>query len=164
MLLKVLISRRRYVSENMTTRHTEMMDTPEWMCFGIVLRTRTIDFSAESEEDAALWVVGLRTLLEQRRGDARGRAVGHFFWSRAAMKTRCASLALAPLPLILPFNSEKFLCGTGHSGKLRVLNGLGCTRPTRTSWHRRSEKRRTRGGTRAPPARAHCLARVPRPV
>ena len=37
----------------MTTRHTEMMDTPEWMRFGIVLRTRTIDFSAESEEDAA---------------------------------------------------------------------------------------------------------------
>merc|ERR1719197_1551543 len=58
------------------------------MCFGIVLKTRTIDFSAETEEDAALWVVGLRTLLEQRRGDARGRAVGHFFWSRASMKTR----------------------------------------------------------------------------
>jgi hypothetical protein len=77
-----------YVSENITTRHAEIMDCPEWMCFGIVLRTRTIDFSAETEEDAALWVVGLRTLLEQKRGDQRGRAVGHFFWSRASMKTK----------------------------------------------------------------------------
>ncbi len=77
-----------YVSENMTTRHAEIMDCPEWMCFGIVLRTRTIDFSADTEEDAALWVIGLRTLLEQKRGDARGRAVGHFFWSRASMKTK----------------------------------------------------------------------------
>ena len=88
MLIEVLTSRSRYVSENMTTRHAESMNTPEWMCFGIVLKTRTIDFSAETEEDAALWVVGLRTLLEQRRGDARGRAVGHFFWSRAAMKSK----------------------------------------------------------------------------
>jgi hypothetical protein len=41
----------------------------------------------ESEEDCALWVTGLRTLLEIRRGDARGQEVGRFLWARARMKT-----------------------------------------------------------------------------
>jgi hypothetical protein len=77
-----------HVSENMTERHAGRTDTPEWMCFQVVLRTRSIDFSAETEEEAALWVIGLRTLLEQKRGDARGQEVGRFFWARASMKTR----------------------------------------------------------------------------
>ena len=77
-----------FCSENMSERHASVIETPEWMCFGIVLRTKTVDFSAETEEDCALWVTGLRTLLEMRRGDVRGQEVGRFFWARAAMKTK----------------------------------------------------------------------------
>ena len=69
-------------------RHSAVIDTPAWYCFSIALRTKTVDFSARSEEEAALWVCGLRTLLEYKRGDSRGQEVGRFFWSRASMRTK----------------------------------------------------------------------------
>ena len=69
-------------------RHSAVIDTPAWYCFSIALRTKTVDFSARSEEEAALWVCGLRTLLEYKRGDSRGQEVGRFFWNRASMRTK----------------------------------------------------------------------------
>ena len=74
-------------AENME-RHSAVIDTPAWYCFSIALRTKTVDFSARSEEEAALWVCGLRTLLEYKRGDSRGQEVGRFFWNRASMRTK----------------------------------------------------------------------------
>eukprot|EP01047_Picozoa_sp_COSAG01_P034141 COSAG01_NODE_2549_length_7465_cov_5.036383_1_plen_1917_part_00 len=77
-----------FASDNLGSKYTHMISTPEWHCFSIVLRTRTVDFSTRSEEDAALWVIGLRTLMEWNRGDSRGREVGRFLWQRVAMRTR----------------------------------------------------------------------------
>merc|ERR1711865_980630 len=77
-----------FASENLGTKYSHKTTTPEWHCFSIVLRTRTVDFSTSTEEDAALWAIGLRTLLEWNRGDTRSREVGRFFWQRAAMRTR----------------------------------------------------------------------------
>ena len=43
----------------------------------------------------------------------------------ATTSERCASLALAPLPLISPYNSERSLCGTGISPH-RAAGRRGC--------------------------------------